>query len=661
MKKIYFVSVFLLLFGSANAFQVTSPNKNILVTITTGKTTTYKVSFKGKEVIQESMLSMTLGNGKVLGQNTGASKHTQRSVDKIVKPIFGMANTYRDNFNEFSLILNDYAIVFKVFDNGVAYRFETIMKGKIIVKDEQISYKFPTDVNGSLQKVAGFQTSYEDHYKDTAISYLDSGKIAVLPVLVESNKVKVCITEVDLFDYAAFYLTYDGNKGLMGSLPTVVTKDTIGGCCPNFEKLPVSRANYIAETNGTRTFPWRLMVLAEQDKDLLYNNLTYLLAQENKIGDASWVKPGKVAWDWWTANNLTGVDFETGYNTKTYKYFIDFASKNGIEYINMDEGWSDQFNLLKLNNGDVKIETNPTFGGGLDMPYLFNYAKSKGVGIIVWCVWHVLDKQMNEALDQFQKWGVKGIKVDFMNRDDQEIVNFYEKLAIEASKRKMLVIFHGAYKPTGMERTYPNVINREAVQGLEFNKFTKLCTPEHAAHIPFIRMVAGPMDYTPGAMTNANESDFRAIHGTPMSQGTRCNQLALFSVLYAPLEMMADVPTAYENEPIILDYLSNIPTVWDETVPLDSKIGDYAVIARRKDNIWYVAGINDWTGRNLKIKFDFLTSAKYTAEIFTDGINANRNGKDYKKTVKTILKNDELDITMANGGGFAIKLVPIVK
>ncbi len=661
MNKIYFITFFLLIFKSANAFQVSSPNKNILVTITTGKTTTYKVSFMGKEVIQESMLSMTLANGRVLGSNTVVSKYTQRSVDKIVKPIFGMANSYRDNFNEFSLILNDYAIVFKVFNNGVAYRFETKMKGKIIVKDELISYKFNTDVSGPLQKVSGFQNSYEDHYKDTAISYLDSGKIAVLPVLVESNKVKVCITEVDLFDYAAFYLTYDANNGLMGSLPKVVTKDTIGGCCPNFEKIPVSRANYIAETNGTRTFPWRLMVLAEQDKDLLYNNLTYLLAQENKIGDASWVKPGKVSWDWWSANNLTGVNFETGYNTNTYKYFIDFASKNGIEYINMDEGWSDQFNLLKLNNGNIKIGTNPTLVADLDMPYLFNYAKAKGVGIIVWCVWHVLDKQMNEALDQFQKWGVKGIKVDFMNRDDQEIVNFYEKLAIEASKRKMLVLFHGAYKPTGMERTYPNVINREAVQGLEYNKFSKLCTPEHAAHIPFIRMVAGPMDYTPGAMTNANDNDFRFIQARPMSQGTRCNQLALFSVLYAPLEMLADVPTAYENEPIILDYLSKIPTVWDETVAIDGKIGDYAVIARRKDTTWYIAGINDWTGRNLKIKFDFLTNAKYTAEIFTDGINANRNGNDYKKTVKTISKNDELEITMANGGGFAIKLVPLIQ
>lgn len=656
MKKLILLVVSIQMYAGPTTFQLSSPDKNINVTINTGEITSYKVSFKGKEITKESQLSMTLGDGKILGAKTGMPKIMQRSVNQDVKPLFGMATTYKDVFNEISLVFKDYNIVFKAFNNGVAYRFETKIKGNIKVNEEQISYKFPTDVKGSLHKVSGFLNSYEEHYVDDKISFLDSGKIASLPLLAESNGIKVCITEVDLFDYAAFYLSYDGNNGLKGALPKVVTKDSIGGCCPNFEKVPYERANYLAVTNGTRTFPWRLMVLAEQDKDLLYNNLTYLLAQENKIGDASWVKPGKVSWDWWNANNLTGVDFVTGYNTNTYKYFIDFAAKNGIEYINMDEGWSDQFDLLKLNDGKVKIGTNPSLGGGLDMPYLFNYAKSKNVGIMLWCVWHVLDRQMNVALDQFEKWGVKALKVDFMDRDDQSVVNFYEKLAIEAAKRKMLVLYHGAYKPTGMERTYPNVINREAVQGLEYNKFTNSCTPENLAHIPFIRMIAGPMDYTPGAMTNANEGDFKPVQARPMSQGTRCNQLALFTVLYAPLEMLADAPTAYEKEPVILEYLSKMPTVWDETVPIDGKIGDFAVVARRKGTTWHVAGISDWTGRKVKIKFDFLSTGKYNAEIFSDGLNANRNGNDYKKTIQTITKGEELTIEMASGGGFAIKL-----
>ncbi|TAF77667.1 MAG: glycoside hydrolase family 97 protein [Bacteroidetes bacterium] len=659
MKKLILLVVSIQMYAGPTTFQLSSPDKNINVTINTGEITSYKVSFKGKEITKESQLSMTLGDGKILGVKTGMPKIMQRSVNQDVKPLFGMATTYKDVFNEISLVFKDYNIVFKAFNNGVAYRFETKIKGNIKVNEEQISYKFPTDVKGSLHKVSGFLNSYEENYVDDKISFLDSGKIATLPLLAESNGIKVCITEVDLFDYAAFYLSYDGNNGLKGVLPKVVTKDSIGGCCPNFERLPFERANYLAITNGTRTFPWRLMVLAEQDKDLLYNNLTYLLAQENKIGDASWVKPGKVSWDWWNANNLTGVDFVTGYNTNTYKYFIDFAAKNGIEYINMDEGWSDQFDLLKLNDGKVKIGTNPSLGGGLDMPYLFNYAKSKNVGIMLWCVWHVLDRQMNVALDQFEKWGVKALKVDFMDRDDQNVVNFYEKLAIEAAKRKMLVLYHGAYKPTGMERTYPNVINREAVQGLEYNKFTNSCTPENLAHIPFIRMVAGPMDYTPGAMTNANEGDFKSVQARPMSQGTRCNQLALFTVLYAPLEMLADAPTAYEKEPVILEYLSKMPTVWDETMPIDGKIGDFAVVARRKGTTWHVAGVSDWTGRKVKVKFDFLSIGKYNAEIFSDGLNANRNGNDYKKTTQTITKGEELTIEMASGGGFAIKLTPL--
>lgn len=644
------------LFAKPVSYQLTSPDKNISVTINSGEITTYKVSFKNKEIIKESQISMTLADGKVLGSRTGSPKIMQRAVSQDIKPLFGMATSYKDVYNEITITFKEYAIVFKAFNNGVAYRFETKIKGLIKVKDEQISYEFPDDVKGSMHKVGGFLNSYEEHYIDDKISFLDSGKIATLPLLAESNGIKVCITESDLFDYPAFYLTYDGSNGLKGALPQFVTKDSIGGCCPNFEKVPYQRADYLAVTKGTRTFPWRLMVIAEQDKDLLYNNLTYLLAQENKIGDASWVKPGKVSWDWWNANNLTGVDFVTGYNTDTYKYFIDFAAANGIEYINMDEGWSDQFDLLKLNDGKVSVTTNPSLGGGLDMPYLFNYAKSKNVGIMLWCVWHTLDRQMVAALTQFEKWGVKAIKVDFMDRDDQTIVNFYEKLAIEAAKRKILVLYHGAYKPTGMERTYPNVINREAVQGLEYNKFGKSCTPDNLAYIPFIRMVAGPMDYTPGAMTNASESDFRAVQARPMSQGTRCNQLALFTVLYAPLEMLADVPTAYQKEPVILEYLSKMPTVWDETVPIDGKVGDFAVIARRNGSTWHVGGITDWTQRTVKVKFDFLSESKYSAEIFTDGANANRNGNDYKKITKVISKGEELSIDMAKGGGFAIKL-----
>ncbi|CAN5463706.1 glycoside hydrolase family 97 protein [soil metagenome] len=638
--------------------QLTSPDKNIQVTVLSGNMIAYQVSYKNTALTLFNHLSMTLANGNVLGNGSKLQKSTVQSINEDVKPLFGMASVYHDHYNELSLVYkNNFTVTFRVYNNGVAYHFSTSLPGKITVKEEQVEYLFNKDEKASAMKIGNFLTSYEEHYTDDHLSMLDSNKKAALPLVTESNGIKLAITEADLLDYPGMYFTYNGNNGLTALYPTFVTKDSVGGCCPRFEKIPYERANYIAETDGTRSFPWRLMILAQEDKDLLYNDLVYLLATPNRIGDASWIKPGKVAWDWWAANNLTGVHFKTGFNTETYKYFIDFAAANKIEYINMDEGWSDQFDLLKLNNGNIKIGTNA--GGGLDMPYLFEYAKNKNVGIILWCVWHTLDRQMEAALNQFEKWGVKGLKVDFMDRDDQAVVNFYERLGREAAIRKMIVNYHGAFKPTGLERTYPNVINREAVQGLEYNKFTNKCTPDHLAHLPFIRMLAGPMDYTPGGLYNANEKDFRVVNERPMTQGTRCQQLAMFTILYAPLEMLSDAPTAYENEPDILHYLSGMPTTWDETTPLEGKIGDYAVLARKKGSDWFVAGITDWTGRTVKLNFDFLDNEMYRAEIFTDGINANRNGNDFTHVFETVKKGDSMDIEMMNGGGFAMRLVPM--
>jgi len=659
-----FISVLFLLVCSFSLkaadkiIHISSPDKNIAVTVTAGNTISYQVSYKGSAITSQNRISMRLGNGEILGIHSKMIRSTQELVNKKVYPVYGMANEYSDNYSRLELVFDKkFSIVFRVYNNGVAYRFSTSMAGRIQVEDEEVSYSFTDDVKASMMKVNNFVNSYEEHYVDSSISWLDSGKLGALPLLVESKGIKIGITEADLLDYAGMYLTYDSVNTLSGIFPKFVLTDTIGGCCPNFDRIPVKRATYIAETEGTRSFPWRLMIIAEKDKDLLYNNLVYLLASENKIGDTSWIKPGKVAWDWWCANNLNGVSFKTGFNTETYKYFIDFAAAHGIEYINLDEGWSDQFDLLKVNNGTIKIGTNA--GGGFDMPYLMEYAKKKNVGIILWCVWHTLDRQMTAALDQFQQWGIKGLKVDFMDRDDQTVVNFYERLAKETAKRKMLLNFHGAFKPTGLERAYPNIVNREAVQGLEYNKFSTACTPDHAAHIPFIRMLAGPMDYTPGGMYNANEKDFRVVSERPMTQGTRCQQLAFYTLLYAPLEMLSDAPTTYEKEPEILNFLASMPTTWDETVPLDGKVGEFAIIARRKGNNWYVGGMTDWTARNISIAFDFLSDGKYQAEIFTDGVNANRLGNDFIRTVKTVSKNDSMSIAMANGGGFAIRLTPV--
>jgi alpha-glucosidase len=643
--------------GTATYAQVlTSPDKAISVTVSAGGQLTYSVHYRGRDVAKNNSIGLELTDGRVLGAGSRVSKVSQRSVKQIVTPPYGMAATYPDQFNELTVSFRDnVSVVFRAYNSGIAYRFVTHLPGRIRIKNERATINFVGATHAWMQSGKG-HNFYEDKTEYKELSTLTAGRVACLPFLVDVAPVKAAILETDLFDYPSMLLEANDIGGVKGHFMPVVLNDSLSGG-NHFERIPYQTADYIAETDGTRSFPWRILVLAEHDKDLLYNNLTYLLAGNNKLPDVSWIRPGKVAWDWWNAVNLTGVPFKTGYNTDTYKYFIDFAARNGIDYILMDEGWSDQFDLLKLNDGSVKTNDGIRLPADLDMPALFTYAKSKRVGIILWCVWHTLDRQMTEALDQFERWGVAGVKVDFMSRDDQYVVTFYERLAREAAKRKMLVDFHGSFTPKGLERAYPNVINYEAVKGLEWNKFSDQATPEEVAHIPFLRMLAGPMDYTPGGMHNAVKSDWRMVPARPMTQGTRCQQLAMFTLFYAPLQMLADAPTTYESEPVILDYIAKMPTIWDETIPLDGKVGDFAVVARRKSTTWHVGGINDYTPRKLILKLDFLEpGTTYTATLFSDGQNADRVGNDYQLTSRTVKKGDTLDINMTPGGGFALKI-----
>lgn len=638
-----------------NAQAIISPDSTITVTVSTGAQLSYDVQYKGLDVAKKNAISLALADGKTLGIGSKPRKKSTRSVNHTVKPLYGMASSYPDEFNELTLTFKEnFSIIFRVYNSGVAYRFETRLPGRIRVKNEQAGFNFTNATHAWMQSGTG-HNFYEDQYLHSPYLSLTNGRMACLPFLVDAP-VKAAILEADLLDYPCMLLTANDKGGVKGHYLPVVVKDSLSAG-NHFERIPYQFADYIAETDGTRSFPWRILILAEQDKDLLYNNLTYLLASENKLTDVSWIKPGKVVWDWWNANNLTGVPFKTGYNTDTYTYNIDFAARNGIAYILMDEGWSDQMDLLKVNDGSLKTNDGIQQSANLDIPAIFAHAREKGVGIMLWCVWHTLDRQMTQTLDQFQRWGVAGVKVDFMSRDDQYVVNFYERLAREAAKRKMLVDFHGSFTPKGLERTYPNVINYEAVKGLEWNKFSDQETPEEVAHIPFIRMLAGPMDYTPGGLTNVVKADWRMVPARPMTQGTRCQQLGMFTLFYAPMEMLADASTNYEKEPVILSYLANMPTIWDQTVPLDGKIGDYAIVARRSGNTWHVGGINDYTPRKLSINFDFLEAgATYTAELFLDGPNADRIGNDYQHLTKSITKGDVLEVNMASGGGLTIKL-----
>lgn len=628
-------------------FSLVSPDGKLSAKIELKDKIYYTLTYEGRQLIDPSPISMELEGGIVLGKNPVVKKNKTTSVNENLVPLYGKRKVINDHFNEIAITFKEnYSITARIYDEGFAYRFGYNKKGEIIVKNEEAVFNFSGDFKlwTSHPRTGSFEHSYEDFYKQGNISQFPD-TMAMLPILVQTDlDVSIAITESDLEDYPGFHLVKStGSKtGLKAVFPKVPTKWEPGGNT-KFNLIVKERTDYIAKTEGKRTFPWRIMKIATKDIQLLDTDLVYKLSDPHDENiDFSWVKPGKVAWDWWSAINLLGVDFKSGVNTESYKYYIDFAAENDIEYINLDEGWSDQYDLLKLSDQ-------------IDLKEIIDYGHEKGVGVILWCVHYPLDEKLEEAMNQFEKLGVKGLKIDFMDRDDQVMVNYYHRVAKAAAEHKLLVNFHGAYKPAGLHRQYPNVINREAVRGLEYNKFNKEgTTPEHAVTIPFIRMMAGPLDYTPGAMTNAQKANFGMFFERPMSQGTRCQQLAMFVVYEAPLQMLSDAPTAYKTDSDILEFLSKVPTTWDETVALDGKVGDYAVIARKSGNTWYVGGMTDWDTRTIEVNFSFLEKGKYKAQIFQDGINADRIGNDYTKLEKTINNNSKQQFKLAPGGGFVI-------
>ena len=460
--------------------------------------------------------------------------------------------------------------------------------------------------------------------------------------MVDAAGVKIAVAESDVEDYPGLWLRGTSGNGLDSLFPPYPLKETLTG---DRDFKVTEAADYIAVTKGTRTYPWRLLGIAERDGDLLTNQLVYLLASPSRVQDTSWIRPGKVAWDWWNANNIYGVDFKSGVNTETYKYFIDFASKYGIEYVVLDEGWYKLGNVLEVVP-DINVEE------------LVAYGKQKKVGIILWVVWKTLDDQLEPALNQFEKWGVKGIKVDFMQRDDQKVVNFYHKLSGEAAKRKMLVDYHGAQRSALMTRTWPNLISNEGVRGMEWSKWSADASPEHNVTLPFTRMFLGPMDYTPGAMLNAQKRSFAPVFDRPMALGTRCHQLAMYVVFESPLQMLADNPSNYLREPEAMEFLSAVPSVWDETRVLDGKIGDYVLVARRSGRDWYVGAMTDWTARELEVDFSFLPEGSFKMDAYQDGVNANRFAGDYKKVSGRADRTTRLKLKLAEGGGWAARLRP---
>jgi len=642
---------FLVLTGSllqAKVYTLYSPDKRIEVAVSVTDRVLYSIVYDSKNLINPSAISMTINDNVVLGKGLLKVEFAeQRSADeKILPPVKEKRAVITDRWNEITLhFRGNYGLVFRAYDDGAAYRFFTGYRRDIKINSEEATFIFAENHSVWFPFTKSLHTSFESNYTYLPLAEIGSQRFGYAPVLVDvPGGPKVAVTEADLEDYPGMFLTGNDKGGpmLTGKFAPYPLEEKLREQSDR-ELEVVKAADYIAMTKGNRNYPWRILAIAPTDGRLIENDIIYRLAAPSRIKDPSWIKPGKVAWDWWNANNIFGVGFKSGTNTDTYKRYVDFASKNGIEYIILDEGWSAPDDLFKINPE-------------IDMTDLLAYAGDRNVGIVLWCVWYTLDNQMDRALDQFVKWGVRGVKVDFMDRDDQKMVGFYWRCAEAAAKRRLVVDFHGAHKPTGMRRAYPNVLTNEGVMGLEYSKWSATVTPEHDLLIPFIRMLAGPMDFTPGAMRNAQENQFRTVFDVPMSQGTRCHQLAMYVVYESPLQMLCDSPSSYEREPEVLSFLSAVPTVWDETMALDAKVGDYLAVARKSGRDWYVGAMTNWTPRALEIKLDFLDDGTYEAEIYADGTNADRFASDFRKEVRLVGRGDVLKIDLAPGGGWAARI-----
>ena len=620
----------------------------------------YSVKHEETVVLDKSEIAMHIDNGRMLGVSSKPSITTAKtkSVNQTVKAPFYKRAEIRDQYNE--LVLNfkgNYKVVFRAYNEGVAYRFQTDFKKPFEVRRETAQFNFDDDYQALVPYVlrrAGqegdlinqqFYNSFENTYTHTALSQMDTQKLAFLPLLVElKDGKKAVITEADLEDYPGLYLRtqYVGNGLFAVHAGYPKTREQSGH--NNLQWIVKERENYIAKVEGKRSFPWRCIVISESDKELADSDLVYLLAAPSRVEDVSWIQPGKVAWDWWNAWNIYGVDFEAGINNDTYKYYIDFASQYGIEYVILDEGWA-------VNKQADLFQVVPE----IDIKELVDYGTERNVGIVLWVGYAAIDKDMEHVCQHYSDLGVKGFKVDFMDGDDQMIVDFYYRMAETAAKHHLFVDFHGAYKPTGLHRTYPNVLNHEGVYGLEQAKWdnqSDLVTNE--VTIPFIRMVAGPMDYTQGAMKNAQKNNFAAIYTEPMSQGTRCRQLAEYVIFESPFNMLCDSPSNYLKEDECTQFIANVPTTWDETIVLDGKVGEYLVIARRKDFRWYVGAITNWEERDIEIDLSVLPnfSAK-SGHIFRDGPNANRAARDYVSEQAQVWGN-KVKVHLAKGGGMVL-------
>lgn len=659
MKKLIFTLFLqlLVLMGSAQktkTYQLYSPDKKNKITVVAGSMVTWSVQHGSVTVLAPSTLAIEQSGWAIVAGASPVIRARQQLINDTFQAIAYKKDKVVNHGNE--LILDckgDYSIVFRAYNDGVAYRFVTRFPDETIVAREEAVFKFSGDplihipFTSDLRQQERYSCSFEEFYTSAKLSVLPADSLAYLPLMVSvDDTLKAVLLEADVQQYPAMFVQKNGkspNSLNAVHAPYPADEATRGKYGINY--AVTQRESFIARSAGTRSYPWRVLVISEQDKELLDNDMVQRLAEPSRIKDPSWIKPGKVAWDWWNDWNISGVDFKAGINTQTYKYYIDFAAKNKLEYVVLDEGWSDDWDLNKLNER-------------IDLKELLAYAKQKNVGLILWSTWFALKQDIDGLCAKYAAMGVKGFKVDFLDRNDQKVMASCYEMAAIAAKHHLLLDFHGMFAPQGLQRTWPNVVNFEGVRGMEYMKWKPDDrVQEHALSIPFIRMVAGPMDYTPGAFRNMTKGNARPSNSLPQGLGTRSQQMAMYIVYEAPLQMLADNPTIYTKEQECTDFIAAVPTSFNETKALDAQFGEYLVMARRKNDTWFVGGMTNWTARDVTLDLSFLPEGEYTAVLFRDGINADRDATDYKKEIQAVSNSRKLTIHLAPGGGFAMRLI----
>lgn len=665
MKNKIYVMVALFFIGTSifahKKYEIVSPDGKLKVNVTIDKTINYSVVHEADTMLYSSAISMETDK-YIFGKAPGVRRAVRNSVDQIIISPFYKRDKIHDHYNELLIQFKEpFNLVFRVYDEGMAYRFVSTGTKPFVVKNEEANFNLGKNRKAYIpyvRKSGSFEEQYfntfENTYEYKPINDWKSGQLAFLPLLVEADKgKKICITEADVESYPGMYLLNSKGNSVLQSMFAPYPKRTAQGShdksttVGGHNKVVLEREPFIAKCKGGQAFPWRVVVVSEEDKELVDNDIVYKLGEPSRLDDISWIEPGQVAWEWWHDWNISGVDFKSGINNETYKYYIDFASKNKIKYVILDDGWYDRM------KGSV-FAVIPA----INLEELIHYASQRNVGLILWMGYFVFDKDLEKAIKHYAGMGIKGFKLDAVGRDDQLTNEFYYKSARLAAEHKLIIDFHGGAKPAGINRTYPNVLNFEGVHGLEQlkNKNYDCDMVTYDVTFPFIRMVAGAVDYTQGAMKNGTKADYRSVWSEPMSQGTRCRQLAEYVVFESPLNMLCDSPTNYMKEQECTSFITSIPTVWDDTVVMGGEIGEYISLARRRGDSWYVGALTNWDARNLELDLSFLGEGTFKAEVFRDGINADRMASDYVKEVVDISSDKRMKICMAPGGGYAMRI-----